>query len=113
MDAKYQNLILFALLFALVAAAASRYPLPGAFLAGLYLSNGIAHFGYGLFGFGKITPKTLFGEERGAHSIWGAYNFILSAILVRNSSLGTNWPAFIAAILITLLLLPIAARKEK
>lgn len=104
---------MFALVFALFAYLGTKFAIFGAFLAGLYLSNGIAHFGYGISGFGKITPKRLFGEERKIHSIWGFCNFIFSAILVYYSNLEANWLAFIIAILITFLLLPLAARKEK
>ncbi len=112
MNAKYKNLIRLALVFALLAYAGTKFAIFGAFLAGLYLSNGIAHFSYGIFGFGKITPKRLFGEERVIHSIWGICNFVFSAILVYYSSLEENWLAFIIAVLITFLLLPLVARKE-
>ncbi|HEY9205597.1 MAG TPA: hypothetical protein VIO58_06710 [Candidatus Methanoperedens sp.] len=113
MNTKYRNLILLALVFALLAYVGIRFTILGMFLAGLYLSNGIAHFVYGASGFGKITPKRLFGEERVIHLIWGICNFVISAILVYYSSFEANWLVFIIAILITFLLLPIAARKEK
>ncbi|CAG0954876.1 hypothetical protein METP1_00389 [Methanosarcinales archaeon] len=100
------------LVFALLAFIGIKFTILGAFLAGVYLSNGIAHFSYGFFDFDKITPKRLFGEERIIHSIWGISNFIFSAILVYFSNFEANWFAFIIGFLIAFLLLLQVAKKS-
>ncbi len=108
---KYRNLLILIIAFASLAYAGVKIPILGAYLGGFYLANGIAHFGYGVSGFGKLTPKSLFGDGRIIHTIWGLCNFAFSFVLIY-FSLGTNWITFIAGVLITALLLPIAAKEK-
>lgn len=113
MSPEYRNLVLLALAFASLAYVGTAFAILGAFIAGAYLSNGLVHFSYGVFGFGRMTPKRLFGEGRAAHSVWGAFNLALSAVLAYVSSAAANWPFLAAGILIAALLLPLMARKRQ
>ncbi len=112
MNTQYKNLVFFALIFSFLTYFGIKFIIFGSFLGGLYLSNGVAHFLYGAFGFGKITPKKLFGDARIIHLIWGTFNFIFSSILIYYSRLEINWFIFIVAVVITFLFLPAMVKKE-